>query len=97
LQPELRGLLLSSMNEDEMPSHAYYGDGSSIHESVIEAILDAYNRVAVPVEWEAGDVLMLDNILTAHGRAAFVGERKILVAMTKLVSGGDVAEESIKE
>jgi alpha-ketoglutarate-dependent taurine dioxygenase len=31
--------------------------------------------------WEAGDVLLLDNMLAAHGRAAFSGQREVLVAM----------------
>ena len=31
---------------------------------------------------QAGDVLMLDNMLAAHGRRPFKGRRKILVAMS---------------
>jgi hypothetical protein len=33
---------------------------------------------------------MLDNLLTAHGRNPFSGERKILVAMGEMTSYGDV-------
>jgi hypothetical protein len=35
---------------------------------------------------------MVDNILTAHGRNAFFGERKLLVAMGELRSYADVSE-----
>ncbi|NJM52790.1 MAG: TauD/TfdA family dioxygenase [Blastocatellia bacterium] len=31
---------------------------------------------------EKGDILILDNILTAHGRMPFSGQRKIMLAMT---------------
>jgi hypothetical protein len=32
-------------------------------------------------------VLMLDNMLTAHSRKPFTGERKVVVAMAEGVSG----------
>ncbi|MNF05587.1 Taurine catabolism dioxygenase TauD, TfdA family [compost metagenome] len=37
--------------------------------------------------WRTGDVLMLDNMLTAHARKPFSGERKVVVAMAEGVSG----------
>jgi hypothetical protein len=35
--------------------------------------------VALP--WKQRDVLLLDNVLVAHGRRSFKGPRNILVAM----------------
>lgn len=32
-------------------------------------------------KWQRGDILVLDNVLTAHGRRPFVGPREILLAM----------------
>ena len=31
--------------------------------------------------WQAGDLMLVDNIRTAHSREAFAGERDVLVAM----------------
>ena len=31
--------------------------------------------------WEEGDLLMVDNVLTSHGRSAYNGPRKIIVGM----------------
>jgi hypothetical protein len=31
--------------------------------------------------WRRGDLLVLDNLLAAHGRKPFEGDREILVAM----------------
>ncbi len=35
----------------------------------------------VPHRWQRGDVLVLDNLLAAHGRMPFSGARKIALAM----------------
>ncbi len=40
-------------------------------------------RDADQLPWSAGDVLMLDNMLTAHGRSPFRGPRKVIVAMAE--------------
>ncbi|WP_281425855.1 TauD/TfdA family dioxygenase [Polymorphospora rubra] len=34
------------------------------------------------VTWRAGDLLLIDNVLTAHGRRSFEGTRRVLVAMS---------------
>jgi len=35
----------------------------------------------VTFSWQRGDVLVLDHMLTAHGRRPFTGDRRVLVAM----------------
>jgi alpha-ketoglutarate-dependent taurine dioxygenase len=37
---------------------------------------------AVDVGWNAGDLLLIDNVLVGHGRRPFVGDRRVLVAMS---------------
>ena len=44
--------------------------------------------------WHVGDLLMVDNILNAHGREAFSGARKILVAMGDPVSLADCSPQT---
>lgn len=81
LPPEVRQSMLTVFSEDEVPYHTYYGDGSVIAEEDIRAISDAYAQEMVEFPWQHGDVLMLDNMLVAHGRAPYAGARKILVSM----------------
>jgi alpha-ketoglutarate-dependent taurine dioxygenase len=37
----------------------------------------------VSFAWQRGDILMLDNMLVAHGRNPYASPRKILVAMAE--------------
>ncbi|HEV2864151.1 MAG TPA: SDR family NAD(P)-dependent oxidoreductase [Pyrinomonadaceae bacterium] len=90
LDDEVRESLLSSFEPEDLPRHCYYGDGSQIEDSVMERILEVYRELEVSFPWQPKDVLMLDNLLTAHGRNPFSGERKILVAMGEMTSYGDV-------
>jgi alpha-ketoglutarate-dependent taurine dioxygenase len=81
LAPEARESLLSLFKEEELPSNAYYGDGSKIEDSVIAEINEAYRRASVSFPWQERDILMLDNMLVAHSRAPYTGSRRVLVAM----------------
>ncbi len=81
LPKETRESLLSVVSEEELPRNAYYGDGSPIENEVLEMIREAYRQALIVFPWEEGDVLMLDNMLIAHGRNPFVGQRKVVVAM----------------
>ncbi len=86
LDPELRGSLLEMFREEDLPRTCYYGDGSPIEDSTMHEILEVYRQAEVSFRWQAGDILMLDNMLTAHGRNSFVGERRILVAMGEMLN-----------
>lgn len=81
LEPGVRESMLAFFKEENLPYNTYYGDGSPIEVSVIEEIRDAYEQETVKFQWRERDLLMLDNMLVAHGRSPFVGPRKILVAM----------------
>ncbi len=80
--PEMiRTTLFNGLTEEELPSNTYYGDGSAIELEVLDELREAYQKETVIFSWQAGDVLLLDNMLVAHGRMPYSGTRKILVAM----------------
>ena len=83
LDPEVSSTLESSLGEAGLPRNAYYGDGSPIESSRLEEIRAAYALEAVSFPWIAGDILMLDNMLTAHGRRPYRGARQIIVGMAE--------------
>jgi alpha-ketoglutarate-dependent taurine dioxygenase len=83
LAPDLRRILSSAFGEQDLPNNTYYGDGSPIEPPVMDALREAYLRELVTVSLGEGDVLMLDNMLASHGRAPFVGSRKVVVGMSE--------------
>jgi len=80
LESEVRDSLLS-MADGEPPRNAYYGDGTEIEESALEQIREIYTKEAVVFSWQKHDILLLDNMLAAHGRRPYRGARKIVVGM----------------
>ncbi len=48
---------------------------------MLEHIREAYNKEKIKFKWQRGDIMILDNILTAHAREPFKGARKVAVAM----------------
>jgi alpha-ketoglutarate-dependent taurine dioxygenase len=82
LEPAIREVVLSELSEDDYPNQTFYGDGSSIEPGDIEQILGAYEAEAVGISWQAGDVMIIDNILAAHGRETFAPPRRVLFAMS---------------
>ena len=85
LSAEARTSLLSTFALDELPRSCRFGDGTPIPDDAMAEILRVYAELEVSLPWEHGDVMLLDNILTAHARNPFRGERKLLVAMGGMV------------
>lgn len=84
-EPVLRDALLTEFEPQDLPRNCYYGDGSDIDVATLEVIRDAYQQETTLFDWQDGDLLMLDNMLTAHGRQPYVGERQVLVGMAVTV------------
>lgn len=74
--------LYDILEPDEFPQYAEFADGSRIPDEYIKQVQDRGLAAAVDVDWRAGDVLLIDNVLTAHGRRPFEGTRRVLVAMS---------------
>jgi alpha-ketoglutarate-dependent taurine dioxygenase len=67
---------------EDLPQDVTYADGSPIPEPYIAQIRDRGLAEAVDVRWSTGDLLLIDNVLVAHGRRPFEGPRRVLVAMS---------------
>ncbi len=92
LDPQVREVLLSNYGEDCLPRDCRFGDGTRIEDGIILELLELYREAQVVFAWQRGDVAVLDNLLTAHGRNPFTGERRLLVALGDLLDYDHVAE-----
>jgi alpha-ketoglutarate-dependent taurine dioxygenase len=72
---------LDELGEANLPRNTYYGDGEAIEKEALETIKDAYHKEEIVFNWQRGDLMILDNVLMAHGRKPYSGERKIAVSM----------------
>ena len=83
LEPSVREGLLASFKEEDLPNNTYYGDGSPIEPAVLEKLRGIYRDEKVVFPWRRDDVLLLDNVMTAHAREPYTGERRILTGMAE--------------
>jgi hypothetical protein len=82
---EVRHALLDSLPEDELPYNTFFGDGEPLKEQEVCDLVTAYEAAIVRETWQPGDVMLVDNLLAAHGRDPYRGKRKILVAMGEII------------
>lgn len=80
-EAEMREAMNALFKEEDLPRNAYFGDGSPIAEDMLQHIRDAYQDSTYIFSWEKNDVLMVDNMMVAHGRKPFSGDRTVLVMM----------------
>jgi len=81
LGAQVRKHMVEVLTEERLPRNAYYGSGKPIPDDVLNVIRAAFEAETVEFNWQAGDVLIVENMLTSHGRKPFQGERKIFVCM----------------
>lgn len=83
LPREVRDWLLAAFGEHNLPHNVYFGDGSPLETGMLDEVARVCDEQSITFRWNEGDVLVLDNMLTAHGRKPFEGKRKVVVGMSE--------------
>jgi alpha-ketoglutarate-dependent taurine dioxygenase len=82
LDSEIATALAKIMPEEDLPQSVRFADGAPIPDDYVLEIRERGLASAIDVDWRPGDLLLIDNVLVAHGRRAFTGNRRVLVAMS---------------
>ena len=86
LADEVREYLVEVYGEDGLPFDTRFGGGDPIGKDVVD-LLNGINEAHTAREaWQPGDLMLVDNVRTAHGREAYAGEREVLVGMADPVA-----------
>jgi alpha-ketoglutarate-dependent taurine dioxygenase len=85
IDPEVREYLVDMYGADGLPFNTGFGNGDPIGEDVVLLLNQIYEVNTVREPWQAGDLMLVDNIRTAHSREAYQGPREILVGMAEPV------------
>src|SRR5881296_2437843 len=89
MDPEVREYLVDIYGEDGLPFNTRFGNGDVIGADVVQLINEVYEANTAREQWQAGDLMLVDNVRTAHGREPFEGPREVLVAMADAVHLAD--------
>jgi hypothetical protein len=89
IDPEVREYLVDVYGEDGLPFNTRFGDGAPIGADVVQVINEVYEAHTARERWQAGDLMLVDNVRTAHGREPFEGPREVVVAMADAVHLAD--------
>jgi alpha-ketoglutarate-dependent taurine dioxygenase len=90
LAPEVREFLVDVYGEDGLPFNTRFGNGDPIGEDVVQLLNEVYEANTARDPWQAGDLMLVDNIRTAHSREAYEGPREVLVGMADPIRLTDV-------
>jgi alpha-ketoglutarate-dependent taurine dioxygenase len=89
IAPEVREYLVDVYGADGLPFNTRFGNGDPIGQDVVELLNKVYEDHTAREPWQAGDLLVVDNVRTAHSREPFEGPREVLVAMADAVRLAD--------
>lgn len=85
IEPEVRDYLVDLYGEDGLPFDTRFGNGDPVGPEIVQAINAVYEAQTISDRWQPGDLLLVDNIRTAHGREPYAGQREVLVALADAV------------
>jgi alpha-ketoglutarate-dependent taurine dioxygenase len=91
IDPEVREYLVDMYGADGLPFNTGFGTGEPLTEEIVELINQVYEANTMREPWQAGDLMLVDNIRTAHSREAYEGPREILVGMAEPVRVSDAS------
>lgn len=73
MAPEVREFLTAEFGPEGLPFNTFYGDGTPLDRATVDLVNEVYERHTVREPWRRGDLLVVDNVRTAHSREPYRG------------------------
>jgi len=89
MDPEVRDYLADLYGEDGLPFTTRFGNGDPIGEDIVELLNQTYEGCTKREPWQVGDLLLVDNVRTAHSREPYEGAREVLAGLADPVRLAD--------
>ncbi len=89
MDPEVREFLVDVYGPDGLPFNTRFGNGDPLDADVVALLNSVYEANTTREPWQSGDLMLVDNVRTAHSREPFEGPREVLVAMADAVRLAD--------
>ena len=89
MESEVHEFLVDLYGAEGLPFNTRFGNGDPIGRDVVQVLNDVYDAHTVREPWQDGDLMLVDNIRTAHSREAYDGPRDVLVALADAVKLAD--------
>ena len=86
LESDVREFLVDTYGSDGLPFNTRFGSGAPIGPEIVQLLNGVYEAHTHREPWQPGDLLLVDNIRSAHAREAYDGQREVLVGMTEPVN-----------
>ncbi len=58
-----------------------FGDDSPIAADDMRQVIELGDALSFDLQWQTGDVALVDNFLVMHGRRPYAGERRVLASL----------------
>ena len=81
LDPEIREYLIEVYGPDGLPFTTRFGGGDPVGPDVVALLNEVYAAHTLREPWQDGDLLLVDNLRTAHDREAYTGAREVVAVL----------------
>jgi alpha-ketoglutarate-dependent taurine dioxygenase len=89
MSPDVHEYLVDVYGADGLPFNTCFGNGDRIGADIVETINEIYEANTAREAWQVGDLMIIDNVRTAHSREPFEGPREVLVGLADAVRLAD--------
>jgi hypothetical protein len=83
MDPDVHEYLVEMYGADGLPFTTAFGSGAPVGEDVVELLNRVYDANTLREPWQAGDLMLVDNMRMAHSREPYEGDRQVLVGMSE--------------